>query len=285
MSFFSTVFRRIFVRTADKAISTHGRNILIGLGDYNPSLPTIKRLIINVAIFSIANFVLIKLFLLFGLIVLAFITPLFFLKTILTPLISKHIYNRKQQAIAVNDRRYSSGYRTVGYKFIKDKSEKIDFTTNQIKVSRLEGLVKLCLALFFIFFVYSKINSKEYKASKLTENEVKELLRPNDILISKNSEALVYIKVKSQTSGSYDKVKKYDTTFITFEQGYKTFKLKDKELGMFLFIDSSSKYGEKFIALKPFERIDSITKLNSNQNRVDSTFYILLNDITIKLKS
>lgn len=282
MSILKTVFRRILIRQADNAISTSGRNFLISLEDYNPSFPSIKRLVKRVLIFTILNFLLIKLFLLFRLTTMAYLTPLLFIWTILSPFITKHIYNRKQQAITVKDRRNSSGYRTVAYKFVKDKSDKIYFSDSQLQIARIEGILKLCLAALLIFFVYSQANSNEFKVQNLTEYEIGNLATTDDTLIAKNSKTLAYVKVKMELSNNKDKIKKYDTSFIPFESNLITYKFKSSQIGTFLFIDSSSHYSTKYVAIKPFDNINSNSTLQSNKTRIDSFFYVLLSDITIK---
>ena len=145
MNILTSAIRRILVRNTDKVISTTGRNMLIGMGDYSPNLPSVKRLIVKILLFSLIFFCIIKFFLIIGAPMLAEVTPLFFIGNIITLFVKKNIFGRQQVPIELADRRYKSGTRTVGYKFIKDAANKINFTPAQIKLSKMEGILKTIL--------------------------------------------------------------------------------------------------------------------------------------------
>ncbi len=273
MDILSTAIRRIFVRNTDNTISNLTRNSLIGLTEYNPIKPSLRRLIFNVIIFSLLNYILIKIFLLIGFIVLAFATPFFFLGTIIKPLFSKFIYGRQQESINQIDRRYKTGTRTVGYRFGKDKTIKIDFSKKEILFSRLEGILKLLLGLFFIYLVYSEFNSTEYKINKIQNETLLKYFKVNDTILSVRKEIDVCIKIKEKIS----KYKK-DYSNISFK---KVFVNNSKELGIFINIDSFAGYGETYIAFKPFIQKDTLFKFDDTQKRFDDKLYIKSSDITI----
>lgn len=153
MDILKSATKRILVRNADKIISTTGNNLLVGMSDYSPRLPTVKKIIVNVLCFIALNLLLIKIFMLIGFILLAYVTPLFFIGRIIRPLFFKHIYRQKQEAILVADRRYQSGTRTTGYKFVKDKTKRYDFSQEEIKLSRIEGGIKLIIAVLLTVWV------------------------------------------------------------------------------------------------------------------------------------
>lgn len=276
MDILKTAIRRILVRNTDKAISTSGRNILIELSEYSPSLPTVKRLIANVILFALINFLLIKFFILIGLPGLALITPLFFITTIITPLFRKHIFGRQQTAIAVADRRYKTGTRTVGYKFIKDKANKIDYTQSEIKLSRIEGLIKVLLFISLTLMTLHSMNSSEYKVKQLNTGDIPRLLKPNDTLMAKLvfSSTVVYIKVKEKLGHSKD----YD--YISFQEVYND---TAKQLGYFAKLDSIKRYDkfELYFAYNPFHKKDTTFTLSDKQKRFDTLFYIKSDDGTI----
>lgn len=288
MNILQTAIRRILVRNVDKTISTAGRNAAYDLTDYNPSLPTVGRLIKNVIWFGLLTFALSSVFAYFNIQLLAYITPLFFIGRIFRPLAYNHIYGQKQEPVLVRDRRFKSGGRTEGYRMVKDKDKKYDFTPEQIKISKLEGLLKLVIAGLVVFNVYNTVTSADHRQNNLSKEQVLELLQPGDTVVGKYSKVEVFVKVK-ETSYRTDYKGKREVSYesVSYETAF-TDSLKN--LGLFIAKDtakSSLSSIHSYLAISSFHangwsftnHTDTI--MEKETTRADTLFYVELSNVTV----
>ena len=287
MNILQTAIRRILVRNVDKTISTIGRNAAYDMADYKPSLPTVSRLITNVIWFGVLTYSLSSIFAFFNIQLLAYITPLFFIGRIFRPLAYNHVYGQKQEPVLVRDRRFRSGARTEGYRWVKDKDKKYDFTPEQIKISKSEGLIKLLIAGLIVFNVHSTVTSTDHRQSNLNKEEVLRLLQPGDTVFSKSSKVDILVKVK-ETSYRTGYKGKREVSYETVS--YKTaFADSLKILGLFIAKDTT-KTGLSYytyLSISSFNANGWLftnhtdTIMNKEITRADSLFYIELSDATV----
>lgn len=288
MTILESAIRRILVRNLDRTISTVGRNAVYDMTDYKPSLPTIGRLISNVIWFAVLTFALSSIFAYFNIQFLAYITPLFFIGRIFRPFAYNHVYGQKQESVLVRDRRFRTGARTEGYRWVKDKDKKYDFSPEQIKISKSEGLIKLLIAGLVVFNVHLQMTSAEHRQDNLKEEEVLRLLQPGDTVFSKSSSVDVFVKVK-ETSYRTSYKQKREVSYQSFS--YETAFIDSiKMLGLFIAKDTAGvEYlsHNTYLSISPFNtkgwsftnHTDTI--MEKQTTRADTLFYIKLSDASV----
>jgi len=287
MTILKRAIKRILIRNVDKTISTIGRNAAYDMADYQPSFPTIGRLIKNVIWFAIVTFSVSALFSLFNVLFLAYITPIFFIGRVFRPLAYNHIYGKKQEPVLVRDRRYKSGARIEGYKWVKDKDQKYNFNPEQIKISKAEGLIKLLIAVLVVFNVYNTFSSANHRLNNLSKEEVLGLLLPGDTVFAKSNKVDVYIKVKKTSYRvNYKGKRKINYETVSYEKAYSD---SLKYLGLFIPKDTTKTVSsfDTYISISPLNsngwsftnRKDSLT--NNEITRADNLFYLNLSNITV----
>lgn len=84
---------------------------------------------------------------------LAYFVPLLFIGRIYRPLFRDYIYGRKREGIYARDRRYKTGARYEGSRWVVDKENKIYFADEQRFIARVEGTVKLIVSGIAVFLV------------------------------------------------------------------------------------------------------------------------------------
>ena len=286
MTILERAIRRILIRNVDKTISTVGRNAAYDLTDYNPSLPTIGRLIINIIWFAIFTVTISAI--LVGLnSPIAYITPLLFIRRIIRPLAYNHIYGQKQEPVLVRDRRFRTSLRTEGYRLVKDLDNRIDFTTEQIFISKIEGLLKVFIALIVIFNIHIQMTSIQHRQKNLKEDEVLRLLNPGDTIFAKSCQVDLLVKVKETSYRTNYKHKReviYES--LSYETAYKD---SLKVLGIFISKDTANVGSSlsTYLSVSPFHSngwtynkyIDTL--MEQEITRADSLFYIKLSDATV----
>jgi len=289
MTLLERAVRRILVRNLDRIISTVGHNAAYELTDYKPSLPTIGKLISNVIWFAVLTFSISSIFALFNIQLLAYITPILFIGRIFRPLVYNYIYGQKQEPVLVQDRRFRSGARIDGYRWVKDKDKKYDFTPEQIKISRAEGLIKLAIMGLVIFNVHSTMTSVKHRQNNLSQEQVLALLQVGDTVIAKYNNAVeVFIKVKETSyHTNYKRKREVNYNSIYFEP---VFTDSLKNLGLFIAKDTStvslsSIYS--YISISPFHANGwsfsnkRDTLLEKETIRIDTLFYVESSNITV----
>lgn len=304
MNILEVTLRRIIKRVFTKAISPSKKKTSYKPPNYNAETPSTTNLIFNVFLFVVLTFSISSLFLSFHLETLAYITPLFFIIGILHPLFTKHIYGKKVESFTVPDRRFKSGRRTEGHIIVKDEKNKIYFTEKQLKISRLEGLIKIIITVFLVLYVYLSINTVEHKLNNLSEKQLLNSLKAGDTVFAKSGTARqnkinpsveIFSKEKKTT---YDLIG--DEKFIISEKiTYEVAFFEDsKKLGYFVRLDTDTLETDnlghdKFVVLK-YKKPNTKnletkhTMENQDQNtvycdfkRLDNLFYVKLSDITI----
>jgi hypothetical protein len=220
---------------------------------------------------------------------LAYITPLFFITRIYRPLFSKFIYGKKQQAFTVADRRFKSGRRTEGYRIVKDKDVKYNFTEKQIKTSRIEGLIKLGITGFIILNAYNSLNSIEHRMQNLTDEQVLALLKDGDSIFAKDKETDILIKEKEiEYRNAYKNKREIVSENISYQNAYFE---KTKYIGNFVKLDIDTAkilntFNDKYLVIKCKEKNKWKYKKRKETDiydkeyiRADSLFYVKLSDI------
>jgi hypothetical protein len=291
MTILERAIRRILVRNVDRTISTIGRNAAYDMTDYKPSFPSIGRLISNVIWFAILTFCISSVFAYFDIKLLAYITPIFFIGRIFRPLAYNHIYGQKQEPLLVRDRRFRSGARTEGYRWVKDKDKKYDFTPEQIKISKSEGLIKLVIAGLVIFNVHTTVTSAEHRQSNLSKEQVLGLLQPGDTVVAKYDKVEIFVKVKETSYRTgYKGKREVSYESFSFEVAY-TDSLKN--VGLFIASDTSKASVSSiynYLAISPFHandwsfnnRIDTSYSYNEKKiTRADTMFYVEFSNVTV----
>jgi hypothetical protein len=86
-------------------------------------LPTIRRMIWNVCVFTFSIFLISSILLTFGM-ELALVVPFLFTWKVIRPLFYNYTYDYKAISITKSDRRYTTGQKTIGYRYVKDKNSR-----------------------------------------------------------------------------------------------------------------------------------------------------------------
>jgi hypothetical protein len=288
MNIIQTAIRRILIRNADRTISTSWQNAVYSLADYKPSLPSWSGLIKNVLLFSFVNFSLAVLFLAVGWSALSIVVFLFFLPGIYRLLTARYVYGLIQTPVMVPDRRFKSGFRIEGYQLTKDITKKYDLTPNQIKISTLEGILKLALACVLVFFIHKSVTSVSYRQNNLTSEKVVSLLNVGDTLIAKSEKIDVFVKVQATSYSTNHKGKK---TILYTDTLYEiAFSDSLKVLGAFINIDSTQTIASNrgpYLSYQPFTKSDWIFTKHIDSlttqviTRCDDLFYVKSSDVTV----
>jgi len=286
MSIFKSAVRRILVRNVDRTISTATRNAAYNAADYSPKLPSYSNLIKNSIWFAFLTFIIASFFIIADIHFLAYLSPLFFISRIIKPLFYDHIYGQKEEPVLVRDRRYKTGTRTQGYRLVKDINKRIDFTFEQIKISKREGIIKILLTILIIFYVHITLNSVSHRISKLSDNQVLELLKSGDTIYAKNKMTEIYIKLKDYSYFTHKGKIEISHENYSFELAFKdTLKI----LGAFSALDSNKKdYSEDtYVSFHSFnskgwtynEKTDNTS--DHGVIRADSLYYVNISNVTI----
>ncbi len=239
MSLLESVFRRIIIRNADKAITGTAKAIINSAGTQAYSekakLPTIGKLIWNVFSFALLILILSSILLGFGT-KLAYAIPFFFIWGVIRPLAYNYTYDYKQVPITKSDRRFKTGSKTVGYRSVKDKDAKINFTDSQIVISKAEGMLKLFIFLGCLLFIYQSTTTQKFELENMSYSNKVKALSTGDTLFTNSPKIEYYAKYKDEYSkfnrivhGGNDSVKiagifiKVDNTIDKYGNKYKKY--------------------------------------------------------------
>ncbi|SFF33476.1 hypothetical protein SAMN05216167_14913 [Spirosoma endophyticum] len=105
---------------------------------------------------------------------MGFIVPLLFIGRAYKPLVRKCIYGQKAESVYVPDKRFDSGLRYKGKRFVVDIENKYYLTDQQRTIARAEGALKLCLICLAILWVALKPEKiKTIPKAPLTINNIR----------------------------------------------------------------------------------------------------------------
>lgn len=273
MSILESVFRRIIIRNVDKAITGTAKSLVNSAGQtYSQQavLPTVGRLIWNVFAFIVLVFGLSAILLGIGT-ELAYVIPFLFIWRVIRPLTQNYTYDYKSVAITKSDRRYSSGSRTIGYKYVKDKDAKIIYTDGQTKISKIEGAFKLIVFIASLLFIYNTTSTPKFKVENMSYADKVKILKQGDTLFTNSPKIDFFARYK-------DDFRKNE---VIVESGKDSVSIA----GVFIKVDSAAdRYGkyERYFELKPIKEPkydDPI--LYEPKDRVGKTWYVDPSDINV----
>ncbi len=205
MSFLETVFRRILIRNADKAITGTAKAVFNSVGNQSYSakakLPTVGNLVWNVISFALIVFLFASILLAFGT-KFAYVAPFLLIWRIVRPLAYNYTYDYKSVSITKADRRYKTGSRTVGYRYVKDKEVRIDYNESQIRISKIEGFIKLAILIACLVYIYKTTSTLKFELENMSYSEKINLLTPGDTLFTNSPEIYYYAKYKDEFRGT-----------------------------------------------------------------------------------
>lgn len=275
MSLLESVFRRIIIRNADKAITGTAKAIINSAGTQTytkkAKLPTIGSLIWNVISFTLWTVILSSIFLGIGT-KLAYAIPFLFIWRVIRPLTYNYTYDYKPVAITKSDRRFSTGSKTIGYRYVKDKEAKINYTDSQIVISKTEGAIKLAVFLACLLFIYKSTTTIKFELENMSYTDKLKVLMPGDTLYTNSIKIDYLAKYKDE----------YTKGIRIAHSGNDSVKVA----GIFIKVDSATdKYGnkyEKYFEVKPLREpqyYDPI--LFDEKDRLTKSWFVDPSDVNI----
>jgi hypothetical protein len=275
MSLLESVFRRIIIRNADKAITGTAKAIINSAGTQTytekAKLPTIGSLIWNVISFTLWLVILSSILLAIGT-KLAYAIPFLFIWRVIRPLAYNYTYDYKPVAITKTDRRFRTGSKTIGYRYVKDKEAKINYTDSQILISKIEGVIKLALFLACLLFIYRSTTKIKFELENMSYADKVKVLVPGDTLYNNSIKIDYFGKYKDE----------YSKGIRITHSGNDSVRVA----GIFIKVDSATdKYGnkyEKYFEVKPLREpqyYDPI--LFDEKDRLSKSWFVAPSDVNI----
>lgn len=275
MSLLESVFRRIIIRNADKAITGTAKAIIASSGNQTHSeqakLPTIGRLIWNIISFALLILILSSILLGIGT-KLAYAIPFLFIWRVIKPLAYNYTYDYKQVAITKSDRRFKTGSKTVGYRSVKDKNAKINYTDSQITISKVEGAIKLILFLLCLLFIYQSTTRIKFELENMSYSDKMKVLFAGDTLFTNSDKIEYYAKYKDEYS-KINRIVHSGNDSVTVA-------------GIFIKVDSTTdKYGnkyERYFEIKPLREPQYYDPILYNEkDRLNKNWFVDPSDVNV----
>ena len=217
-----------FVRSAVNQVGRDGGKVIsntiykgahstpIGTPDYyrqaygnSSPIPKPSNVIWNVIMFAVWTFLLPNSLMHTSFGILSFFVPLLFIRRLWRPLFRTYVHPKVSKGIYKSDRRFTSGSRQVGSYSTSDKSIQVPLETSEIKIYRVEGIIKLIILIVSYGFIYSTSQTDKFKLTNMTPEEKISLIQKGDTLY-KNDKFIYYYALVKDDPKNYQEIG-YDT--------------------------------------------------------------------------
>lgn len=228
MGFLSNLLKG-FVRSAVNQVGRDGGKIIsnkiykgthstpIGTPEYyrqvyggSSPIPKLSNVIWNVIMFALWTLLLPNSLIHTAVGIIAFSIPLLFIGRLWRPLFRTYVHPKVSKGIYKPDRRFTTGSRQIGSYTTTDKSIQVPLESSEIKIYRVEGILKLIIFLMSYGFMYSTSQTDKFKLTNMTTEEKVSLIQKGDTLY-KNERFIYYYTLVDNHGKKYQEIA-YDTT-------------------------------------------------------------------------